>query len=110
MGLEAELSPAADYHERQAERVPVSVDVRMGELGARGAEVRIHNLSTHGFMADTDEIYAARAYVWLELPNVGKVNAKIMWRDCFRYGCEFVTPLNPAQCAAAVVRGEWSGR
>lgn len=102
MGLAAKLGAWPEFHERRAERVPVDIDTRMRALGATGHDVHIHNLSTHGFMAEADEIYPVDSYVWLKLPGVGEINARIVWRDCFRYGCEFVTPLASAQCEAAI--------
>jgi hypothetical protein len=104
MGLAAKLSLMPESDARKAERIPVDIDAAMRELGASGADVRVHNLSTHGFMAEADAIYPVRSYVWLRLPGVGPLNARIIWRDCFRYGCEFVTPLDPEQYAAAIAR------
>lgn len=106
MGLAAKLSLMPEYQERRAERLPVDIDTSMREFGATGADVRVHNLSTHGFMTEADGLYPVGAYVWLKLPGVGGVNAQIIWRDCFRYGCEFVTPLDPAQCATAIAVGD----
>ena len=105
MGLAARLSLVPEYQGRRAERLAVDLDAGMRELGATGDDVRIHNLSTHGFMAEADQIYPVGAYVWLRLAGVGRLNAQIIWRDCFRYGCEFVTPLSIVQCAAAIAAG-----
>ena len=106
MGLAARLSLMPEYFQRQAERIPTEIDASMRELGATGAEVRVHNLSTHGFMAEADNLYPVGAYVWLKLPGVGGVNARIIWRDSFRYGCEFVTAIADVQCDAAIAIGE----
>lgn len=106
MGLAAKLSPWPELRERRAERVPVNIDTRMRALGSTGNDVHIHNLSTRGFMAEADDLYAVDSYVWLKLPGVGEVNARIVWRDCFRYGCEFVTPLTASQCEGAIAEGQ----
>jgi hypothetical protein len=106
MGLAAKLSLVPEYFERKAKRVPVDFEAGMREFGAIGGEVHIHNLSTHGFMTEADDLYPVGSYVWLNLPGVGRVNARIIWRDCFRYGCEFVTPLDTVQCATAIALGE----
>ena len=108
MGLTAKMSLKPEFHKRQAERMPVDIDASMRELGTEWGDAHIHNLSTHGFMAESDHIFSVGAYVWLRLPGVGSLNAQIRWRDCFRYGCEFVTPLEPAQCQAAIALGEQS--
>jgi hypothetical protein len=109
MALAAKLSAWPELRQRRAERVPVDIDTRMRVLGSTGDDVHIHNLSTHGFMAEADDIYPVDSYVWLKLPGVGEVNARIVWRDCFRYGCEFVTPLAESQCQAAAALGQQNG-
>ena len=106
MGLAAKLCLIQDDEARRAERLRVDIDTSMRELGATGNDVRVHNLSTHGFMTEADELYPVGAYVWLRLPGVGRVNAQIIWRDCFRYGCGFVTPLDSEQWAAAIAADE----
>ena len=106
MGLAAQLSPMPEYYERRSERVPVDIEARMRELGATWVDVRVHNLSTHGFMVEADGLYPVASYVWLKLQGVGTANARIIWRDCFRYGCEFVTPLDAERRAAAIALEE----
>jgi hypothetical protein len=106
MGLAAQLSLMPEYFERRAKRINVDIETSMRELGATWIDVRVHNLSTHGFMVEADARYPISAYAWLRLPGVGAVNAQIIWRDCFRYGCEFVTPLRPAECEAAIALEE----
>ena len=105
MGLAARLSLVPEYFERQAERSSTHIDASMREPDATGAEVRIHNLSTHGFMAEADNLYPVGSYVWLKLPGTGGVNAQIIWRDSFRYGCEFVTPISTMECDTASAIG-----
>lgn len=102
MGLAAQLTLVPEYHERRAKRVPVDIDAQMRELGANWVDVHVHNLSTHGAMIEADGVYPPDSYVWLKLPGIGAVNARIVWRDCFRYGCELVTPLDQAQWGAAI--------
>lgn len=106
MAVAAKLSPIADYEKRRAERLDLLLDASLRELGATGADVRLHDLSTRGFMCEADAIHAAGSYVWLRIPGVGAFNARIVWRDSFRYGCEFVEPIEPEQCAAALARSE----
>lgn len=101
MGLAAKLTFMPEYQERQAERVPVNIDAQLRELGANWADVHVHDISTHGAMVEADDLYPTGSYVWLKLPGVGAVNARLLWRDCFRYGCEFVTPLDREQWSAA---------
>ena len=106
MAVAARLSAIPDYEQRRADRLDLLLDASLRELGATGTDVRLHNLSTRGFMCEADAIHAVGSYVWLRIPAVGAFNARIVWRDSFRYGCEFIAPIDPEQCAAALARSE----
>lgn len=106
MAVAAKLSPISEYDQRHAERFELLLEASLRELGATGADVRLHNLSIRGFMCEADAIHAAGSYVWLRIAGVGAFNARIVWRDSFRYGCEFIEPIEPEQCAAALAQSE----
>lgn len=86
--------------ERAAARRIVRVDARMRPLGAAGGAVQVHNISTQGFMIEADEAFDIDSYVWLTLPGHPRLSARIVWRDAFRYGCTFTTPIDAATVAA----------
>jgi hypothetical protein len=92
----AELSTAQTAHERNAERVSVSLNAALRQRGASGISVQICDLSTHGFRVSTHLELEAGTDVWLRLPGIEPVHARTCWKRGHQIGCEFVRPLHPA--------------
>jgi len=80
---------------RVAERVPVEIDAKVRELGTTGTEARVLNLSSTGFMAETDAEFEVGARVWLMMPGRERANAVVRWVSAGRMGAEFAEPLDP---------------
>jgi hypothetical protein len=84
----------SDHDERRnAPREPVEVDARVRELGSEGSEATVLNISTTGFMAETDGEFAVGARVWLILPGRERANAVVRWAEGKRIGAEFAEPI-----------------
>ena len=91
--IHATISPdTADL--RREPRTEVSASVTMRELGSTAVDARLINISSHGFMAETDGDIAAGARVWLSLPGLPRVNALVKWTKGGRLGGEFAEPIN----------------
>ena len=103
MALAAKLGPLGDTSGRQAERSRLMLD---GSLGANGAgdaiDVVVHDISAHGFLAQSAAKLPVGSEVWLELAGIGRVSAKVRWRGSSTMGCEFETPISSEALAAAV--------
>ena len=56
----------------------------------------MQNLSTDGFMAETDLALEPGAIVWLKLPGLEPQNSKVVWAEDGKTGFQFATPLHPA--------------
>lgn len=98
MGIAARVGLLPDFQERKARRRPVRIDARIRELGSEGVDAQVYNLSITGFLAEADNIFPVGAYIWLKLPGANGLNARIVWRDSFRYGCEFIVPIDTELC------------
>jgi len=81
---------------RQAERRIVNLAARLREPGATIVEAEVMNLSTDGFMAETDLRLEAGANVWLKLPGLEPQNSCCIWAEDGKAGFQFATPLHPA--------------
>ncbi len=81
---------------RQAERTHVEMGAGLRQRGASGVTVRILDLSTHGFRASTHLDLQAGADVWLKLPGLEPLHAKVAWTSAHFVGCAFERPLHPA--------------
>ena len=80
MALAAKLGPLGDSG-RQAERSRLMLDASLGAGDAGEAiDVVVHDISAHGFLAQTAARLPVGSEVWLELAGVGRVSAKVRWR------------------------------
>ena len=79
---------------RRAVREPVEVDARLRELGTEGTEATVLNISTTGFMAETEGEFDVGARVWLILPGWERANAVVRWAEGKRIGAEFAEPID----------------
>jgi hypothetical protein len=107
MALAARLGPLGDAAGRQAERSRLMLDASLGAAEAGGAiDVVVHDISPHGFLAQTAAKLPVGSEVWLELTGVGRVSAKVRWRGSSTMGCEFETPISSESLAAAVAESK----
>ena len=82
---------------RRELRVGISAGISLRQLGHTAVEARLVNISSHGFMADSEARIAAGSRVWLTLPGCGRVNALVIWARNGRLGGEFADPVDPLQ-------------
>ncbi len=99
--LEHSLPNAETAHERAAERVPLSAEVQF-RSGARRATVKVNNLSVAGARIAVAHLLRAEDQIYLKLPGLEAIEAKVVWVDAFEAGCKFARPLHPATFAAVV--------
>ena len=95
MTLMAQVSPCLVDMRRSA-RACVSLEATMRDIGASGVKAQILNLSIDGFMAETHGRFSTCSYVWIKLPELGPISAKIIWSRGGRVGARFTAPLAPA--------------
>jgi hypothetical protein len=81
---------------RKAERTHVEMGAGLRQRGASGVSVSILDLSTHGFRASTHLELQPGADVWLKLPGLEALHARVAWMDGHLVGCAFARPLHPA--------------
>lgn len=78
---------------RTAARFPVDLDARVRELGSEGNEVKLLNISSTGFMAESDGEFEVGSRVWLILPGRDRANAIVRWIAGRKIGAEFAEPI-----------------
>ncbi len=100
--IKARIADAGDPSERRRfARHDVDLDARVRELGSTGIDARILNISSSGFMAQSDGRFEVGSRVWLMLPGRERANAVVKWTAGDKLGAEFAEPisiedLNPA--------------
>lgn len=80
---------------RSAERRIVNLAARLRDPGATLVDAEVKDLSTDGFMAETNLSLDTGAIVWLKLPGLEPQNSRVVWTEDGKIGCQFATPLHP---------------
>jgi hypothetical protein len=102
MSLTAELSTERDYDGRRAERNDVVLGAGLRQRGAHAVTIQVLDLSVSGFRAATHLQLMTGSDVWLKLPGLESLHARVVWMTGHLMGCEFVRPLHPAVLAMVV--------
>ncbi len=105
MVLKAHLDPAAPGgSQRQQERRALQLETSGVLPGGLEANVTIHNISAAGLLLETDLPLTEGEALAIELPEVGRVEAQIVWASGQLYGCAFQRALGQAALAATQLR------
>ncbi len=102
IALQAEAEPR-----RREPREEVSAEVPLRQLGQTAVDARLLNISSRGFMAETEALIEPGSRLWLTLPAAGRVNGLVIWARNGRIGGEFAEPIDPLAVLQAV--GESAG-
>ena len=95
-GLTAQLSTEAFDDGRRAARNEVVLGAGLRQRGAHAVTVQIIDLSVTGFRAATHLELMPGSDVWLKLPGLETLHARVVWMRGHMLGCEFARPLHPA--------------
>lgn len=100
---------AQSPEERDAARQKLYLGAR-ASTGAQAAEVLIHNVSSTGMLLETSIELGKGGDIDVDIPEVGTVQASIVWSSETFYGCQFERPLSRAAISAALLRSpaEWA--
>jgi hypothetical protein len=81
--------------------------LKLGAAAGEGSEpVTVHDLSLTGALIETSVPMLVGASFEVELPQVGPVEASVMWNSGEYYGCQFALPISPAALSAALLQAE----
>lgn len=94
--IRGELATSAGAGGRKADRAHVALGAGIRQRGASGVTAQVLDLSTHGFRASTHLDLQPGADVWLKLPGLEAMHAKVAWTNSHFVGCAFERPLHPA--------------
>ena len=92
--IKARIGRNADAADRRrSARFAVGIDATVRELGTNGLEARILNISSTGFMAESEGKFDVGSRVWLMLPGRERANAVVKWTAGDKLGAEFAEPI-----------------
>lgn len=89
----AEFEPAQIPTRRRSPRAAVARDAEADPGGLARALCRVLDISVHGVRLQTYTALHRGMNIWLRLPQVGQVSARVVWADDFAAGCRFQEPL-----------------
>lgn len=89
---------------RRADRFAFAAEVQF-RSGTRRASVQVLDISALG--ARVSGVFLAHDgdHVYLKLPMIEAIPARIAWAETFEFGCEFERPLNDSVLAAITAAG-----
>ena len=94
----------AAQEDRSAPRVRLNIPASMRPSGSPGFAVVVRDLSLSGVACEALTGMSAGTRVWLTLPGLSALQAKIVWNDGTVVGCEFDSLLNKAVHANILAR------
>jgi hypothetical protein len=103
--IHARIEIEAEMDARSEARLPVSAAVPLRELGQNAVEAKLLNISSRGFMVETEALIETGSRVWLTLPGVGRVNGLVLWALGGRIGGELAEPVDPLNVLQAAGEG-----
>ncbi len=86
----------AAQEDRSAPRVKLNIPASMRPSGSPGFAVIVKDLSLSGVACEALTSMSVGTRVWLTLPGLSALPAKIVWNDGTIVGCEFESLLNKA--------------
>jgi hypothetical protein len=101
MALQARLAASKAGNRRSSPRRTLHLQ---STLADGGEEVIIHDISHTGLLLETTALLTERQALDVELPEVGIVQANVVWRSSRFVGCRFATPVSQAAVSAALLR------
>jgi hypothetical protein len=103
--INARIAPDLRTEPRRREpRMAVEAAVPMRGFGAAGVDATLVNISSRGFMAETDADIEVGSRVWLSLPGHRRVSALVLWTKNGRLGGQFAEPIDPLKVFHALGR------
>lgn len=90
------------HDRRQSPRTELSRSARLRLNEWSRLTIEVANISRDGFNAQADILPKSDAYVTLEVPGIGWVEARVMWLSSDGFGAKFLRPIDLNLCAWTV--------
>ena len=81
-------------NQRKSERNAVAIRAELLVSGGTRFIVSVNDISRSGFRVETGNYIPEKTIVYLSLPGMASLQARIAWQDRVYYGCEFTQPLH----------------
>lgn len=81
------------------------LNANMRQTFAKPIAVVVEDLSRRGFKAQWPHRVQVGDHLWLRLPGIEPLAAKVVWTACGIVGCQFDIPLHPMILTTVVRSG-----
>lgn len=78
---------------RKSFRSPVAIPAELFVSAGARFKVAVRDLSASGFRVETANHIQLNSTVYLTIPGIQSLQARVAWNDREHYGCEFARPL-----------------
>ncbi len=89
-------NPADGLADRKSDRDDVMIVASIRAFGSVKCQAKIIDISTAGFRMECLTHLSNSQPIFLTIPSFQQLEARIVWRTEWIYGCEFVRPLYAA--------------
>jgi hypothetical protein len=83
-------------HPTRPERVPLNCEIEFRRQGDARYPVDLLDLSAHGCCISPPVRVEPGENVWLRIPGMATIYAKVAWAEQWKVGLTFDTPFHPA--------------
>lgn len=101
--------PDAPAAPRAAERIHLRLKAGLRKQGESRFDAQIADLSTVGFKVESHYAMPAGTQVFLTLPGLTAIPARVVWSRDNALGCRFETPIHPAVFERVVAAARAAG-
>ena len=101
MSFNAQLKYSYSADERGAERYRLLLPASAEKPGSGVIDIVVHDLSTGGFLVETQAPLSVGSEITLDIPQAGSIAAEVTWSSGSFFGGQFLEPLSPAAVTAA---------
>lgn len=91
---------------RKVERLPLHREIVVRRAGRRAQSLELTDLSRFGCCLQFVEAPTPGDWIWVALPALAPIEARVRWTDKFRAGVEFVRPIHETVFDLLLIR--WS--
>jgi hypothetical protein len=107
MYVQAKITPDFGRSDRFADRRTeprhyAETGIGLQKFGHGPIDARLVNISSRGFMAECDHPIERDMLLWLTIPGVPRLHARVIWSVGGRFGGEFANPIDPMLVLVAI--------
>ena len=95
MSIDSENNKSSQIqNQRKSQRNAVAIRAELLVSGGPRFIVSVNDISRNGFRIETGNKIAEKTIVYLSMPGMQSLQARIAWHDYLYYGCAFTKPLH----------------